>query len=122
MKKKNHAKGFVDIVNDAKTRIQEIDINTLTQWMNEGKAHHVIDVRETSEWENSHIPNAIHLSKGVLEMSIEKTIPDRDACIVLHCGGGYRSALAAENLQRMGYTDVYSLDGGFRAWLMSQQV
>lgn len=122
MKKKHHTHGFLDLVNDAKTRIKEIDINTLTQWMNEAKAHQVIDVREAAEWENAHIPGAIHLSKGVLEMSIEKAIPDRDACIVLQCGGGYRSALAAENLQRMGYTDVYSLDGGFRAWLISQQL
>lgn len=81
-----------------------------------GEQFHFVDVREESEWANGHLPQAVHLGKGVIERDIEKTVPDIGAEIILYCGGGYRSALAAYNLQKMGYTNVWSMDGGFRGW------
>jgi rhodanese-related sulfurtransferase len=112
---KHHSPGFLALVMDAKKRIHEIDIEEYKRLRANGDAGQLIDVREKEEFDKSHAAGAIHLSKGVIERDIEKTIPDRDAKLVLYCGGGYRSALAADNLQKMGYTNVISLDGGWRA-------
>ena len=111
-----HSPRFLEIVKDAKTRVRETDIHTVKQRRDQGEAFHLVDVREDNEWERSHLPGAIHLGKGIIERDIERTIPDTSAEIVLYCGGGYRSAMVADNLQKMGYTNVISMDGGFTAW------
>jgi rhodanese-related sulfurtransferase len=111
-----HSDGFQNIVNDAKARVKECTVDDVKQWLDDGKEFHLVDVREESEWARGHLPAATHLSKGVIERDVEKTIPDHDAHIVLYCGGGYRSALAADNLQKMGYQNVHSMDGGWRDW------
>jgi rhodanese-related sulfurtransferase len=111
-----HTQGFLSIVNDAKTRVKETDVPTIKKRMDAGEKFHLVDVREDSEWEKGHIPGAIHLGKGVIERDVETVIPDHNAEIVLYCGGGFRSALSADNLQKMGYTNVLSLDGGWRGW------
>lgn len=111
-----HNEGFLAVVNDAKSRIKEIGIEDYRQLKASGEPFVLVDVREESEWAAGHAAGAIHLSKGVIERDIEKTIPDRDAKLVLYCGGGFRSALAADNLRKMGYKDPISLDGGWRAW------
>lgn len=112
-----HAHTFLSLVNDAKSRIKEIDIDELNALIANNDNMMLIDVREDSEWDAGNIPNAIHLSKGIIERDIEKVMPDKNAQIILYCGGGYRSALAADNIQKMGYTDVYSLIGGYGAWV-----
>jgi rhodanese-related sulfurtransferase len=111
-----HAKRFLDIVNDAKRRVKKTDVATVRARQKQGDEFYLVDVREDNEWDKGHLPGAIHLSKGVIERDIEGVIPDVNAEIVLYCGGGYRSALAADNLTRMGYTHVVSMDGGFRGW------
>lgn len=103
------------MVNDAKTRIREIDIEEYKRWRAEGDPGQLVDVRDDHEWEAAHAAGAVHLSKGTIERDIEKTFPDKQTKLVLYCGGGYRSALATDNLQKMGYTNVISLDGGWRA-------
>ena len=113
---KSHASGFLDLVNDAKTRVRECTTLDVKQWQDEGKSIVLVDVREDTEWAMARLPGAIHLGKGVIERDIEKAIPDHDAEIVLYCGGGYRSALAADALQQMGYTNVISMDGGIGEW------
>jgi len=113
---KQHSPRFLAIVENARSRITETDVATIHERIARGERFHLIDVREESEWAAGHIPGAIHLGKGILERDIEKRIPDTDAEIVLYCGGGYRSALAADNLQKMGYTNVKSMNGGFRGW------
>ena len=112
-----HAPGFLAVVNDAKSRVRETTVEEIKQRMDRGDSFHLVDVREESEWNKDHLPGAIHLSKGVIERDIEKTIPDTGAEIVLYCGGGFRSALAADNLQKMGYTNVISMDGGYKGWV-----
>ena len=112
---KHHSPGFLAIVQDAKKRIREIDIEEYKRWRDAGEAGQLVDVREDHEWEAAHAAGAIHLSKGTIERDIEVTVPDKNAKLVLYCGGGYRSALASDNLQKMGYTNVISLDGGWRA-------
>jgi rhodanese-related sulfurtransferase len=111
-----HREGFLKLVNDAKSRIRETTAGEVLEGLNEGRAFHVVDVREESEWEAGHIRGAIHLSKGIIERDIERTIPDPNAEIVLYCGGGYRSALSADTLQKMGYRNVVSMAGGWRSW------
>ena len=111
-----HASGFLKLVNDAKTRVKETNVPGVKKRLDAGEQLILVDTREDSEWARGHIPGAVHLSKGVIERDIEKTIPDRSAAIVLYCGGGFRSALAADNLQKMGYTNVLSMDGGWRGW------
>lgn len=111
-----HTPQFLNIVNDAKTRIKELTIDDVRQKLDRGEKLHLVDVREDSEWTKGHLPGAEHLGKGVIERDIETKIPDTSAEIVLYCGGGFRSALAADNLQKMGYTNVYSMDGGWRGW------
>ncbi|WP_145264504.1 rhodanese-like domain-containing protein [Calycomorphotria hydatis] len=113
---KQHAPRFLEIVNDAKTRVKETDVPTIKSRMDAGDEFTLVDVREESEFAAGHIPGAMHLGKGVLERDAEAKLTDTDAEIVLYCGGGFRSALAADNLQKMGYTNVVSMDGGFRGW------
>jgi rhodanese-related sulfurtransferase len=111
-----HSPGFLRIVNDAKRRIRELSVTDVKAMLDGGKRFHLIDVREESEWVNGHLPEARHLSKGIIERDIETAIPDLQAEIVLYCGGGFRSALSTDNLQKMGYTNVASMDGGWRDW------
>lgn len=112
---KHHSEGFLAIVNEAKKRIHEIDIEEYKRLRQTGEAGQLIDVREDHEWEAAHAAGAMHLSKGIIERDIEKTYPDKATKLILYCGGGYRSALATDNLQKMGYRNVISLDGGWRA-------
>lgn len=112
---KHHSAGFLAIVDDARRRIREIDIEEYKHLRNSGEAGQLVDVREDNEWETNHALGAIHLGKGIIERDIETTFPDKSTRLILYCGGGYRSALAADNLQKMGYTNVLSLDGGWRA-------
>jgi len=111
-----HSPAFLKLVEDSKTRIRETDIREVKRRLDAGDKFYLVDVREESEWARGRLPGALHLSKGVIERDIEKVIPDKSAPIVLYCGGGFRSALAADNLQKMGYTSVISMDGGWRAW------
>jgi rhodanese-related sulfurtransferase len=113
---KNHSEGFLKVVQDAKSRVQETNVQEVQNWIKSGETFHLVDVREESEWQKGHLPQAEHLSKGIIERDIEKRIPNKDEKIVLYCGGGFRSALAADNLQKMGYTNVISMDGGFSGW------
>lgn len=112
----DHSKGFLALVQDAKKRVRETDVHEINKRQKEGQSFYLVDVREDNEWNAAHLPGAIHLGRGIIERDIEKTIPDHNAEIVLYCGGGFRSALAADNLQKMGYTNVISMDGGFRVW------
>lgn len=112
---KVHSPGFLALVSEVKTRIKEIDIEQYRAMLENGTRHVLIDVREESEFQEAHAAGAMHLSKGIIERDIEVTVPDQDATIVVYCGGGYRSALVADNLGKMGYTHVISLDGGWRA-------
>jgi rhodanese-related sulfurtransferase len=111
-----HAPGFLKLVNDAKSRLKETNVQEVKKQLDAGEKFFLVDTREDSEWSRGHLPGAVHLCKGVIERDIEKTIPDRNAKIVLYCGGGFRSALAADNLQKMGYRNVLSMDGGWRGW------
>jgi rhodanese-related sulfurtransferase len=110
-----HSPGFLKLVNDAKTRVQEIDIDGYRKMREAGEPHILVDTREDKEWTNGHVKGAVHLSRGIIERDIETQIPDKDTKLVLYCGGGFRSALVADNLQKMGYTGAISLDGGWRA-------
>jgi rhodanese-related sulfurtransferase len=111
---KQHNPGFLTLVNDAKSRIREITIGDYQKMPRQG--HLLIDVREDNEWSAGHAAGAIHLGKGIIERDIETKVPDKSTTMVLYCGGGYRSALAADALQKMGYENAISLDGGWRAW------
>jgi rhodanese-related sulfurtransferase len=112
-----HSPAFLKIVDEAKTRIREVDIHEVRRWLDSDKKFSLIDVREESEWAAGRLPCSIHIGKGIIERDIERTVPDKNATLVLYCGGGYRSALAAESLQKMGYTDVRSMAGGWRGWI-----
>ena len=105
------------MVNDAKSRIREIDIEQYQRMVSSGDQHVLIDVREDAEWAAGHAAGSLHLGKGIIERDIESKIPDKTTTLVLYCGGGFRSALAADALQTMGYTNAISLDGGWRAWV-----
>lgn len=111
-----HSPRFLALVDDAKRRIREVSIDDVKRRLERGDRFALVDVREESEWGAARIPQAVHLGKGVIERDVESRFPDPGTDLVLYCGGGFRSALAAENLQRMGYTNVASMDGGFRAW------
>jgi len=113
---KDHANGFLELVNDAKTRVRECTTVDVKEWMEADRPFVLVDVREDTEWAMAHLPGAVHLSKGVIERDIERAIPGHDTEIVLYCGGGYRSALAGDALQQMGYTNVISMDGGIGDW------
>jgi rhodanese-related sulfurtransferase len=110
-----HSEGFLQLVNDAKTRVKEIDLDGYRKLRVSAEPHVLVDTREDSEWAAGHVAGAIHLSKGIIERDIESRVPDHAATLVLYCGGGFRSALAADNLRKMGYTKAISLDGGWRA-------
>jgi rhodanese-related sulfurtransferase len=112
----NHSEAFLKLVQDAKQRVKEEDFRETKKRLDAGEKIVLVDTREDSEWARGHIPGAVHLSKGIIERDIEKTVPDKDATVVLYCGGGFRSALAADNLQKMGYRNVISMDGGWRGW------
>jgi rhodanese-related sulfurtransferase len=111
-----HTPKFLKIVDDARSRIKECTVDDVKKKLDRGEKFHLVDVREESEFAASHLPGAQHLGKGIIERDIEMKIPDTAAEIVLYCGGGFRSALAADNLQKMGYSNVISMDGGVRGW------
>jgi rhodanese-related sulfurtransferase len=111
-----HSPQFLKLVEDAKTRIRETTVDQVKGMLDRGERLHLVDVREDHEWAKDHLPGATHLGRGILERDAEEQLPDRAAPIVLYCGGGFRSALAADNLQKMGYTNVLSMDGGIRGW------
>ncbi len=113
----NHNSKFLTICQTAKQQIKEVDIEAAVALLETDPDIILIDVREESEWTHGHLPNAIHLSKGVIERDIEKVVPNPEQTLLLYCGGGFRSALAAVNLQQMGYKKVISMDGGFRSWV-----
>ena len=111
-----HSARFLRIVEDAKTRIQETNVDDVKARLDRGEQFVLVDVREESEYAKDHLPRAIHLGKGIIERDIEARVPDLNTPMILYCGGGFRSALAADNLQKMGYTRVISMDGGIRDW------
>ena len=111
-----HSEGFLKVVIDAKSRIKEVTVAETRQRLHENPDAKLIDVREDNEWDAAHAAGAIHLGKGIIERDIEATAPDKSAELILYCGGGYRSALAADVLQTMGYTNVFSMAGGWKAW------
>src|SRR3954447_26838918 len=111
-----HSPRFLKIVEDAKSRVREVTVDQVKAKLDRGEKFHLVDVREESEWAKDHLPGSKHLGKGVIERDVEKELPDTAAEIVLYCGGGFRSALAADNLQKMGYTRVASMAGGWREW------
>jgi rhodanese-related sulfurtransferase len=113
---KHHAPRFLQLVQDAKKRVRELTVDQVKAKLDRGEKFHLVDVREESEFAKDHLPGAVHLGKGIIERDVEERIPDTGAEIVLYCGGGFRSALAADNLQKMGYTNVISMDGGVRGW------
>jgi rhodanese-related sulfurtransferase len=112
-----HSPKFLSLVQDAKKRVKETGVRDVKRRMDGGEKFVLVDVREDTEWALGHLPNAIHLGKGVIERDIEQRVPDTAAKVILYCGGGFRSALAADNLQKMGYTNVESMDGGWKGWL-----
>ena len=115
-----HTPRFLQIVNDARARIKEVTVDDVKAMLDRGDKFVLVDVREESEFAKDHLPGAVHLGKGVIERDIEQRVPDPATPLVLYCGGGYRSALAADNLQKMGYTNVLSMDGGIRDWRAKQ--
>jgi rhodanese-related sulfurtransferase len=110
-----HNPGFLNLVNDAKSRVQEIDIEGYKKMVAAGTPHLLVDTREDNEWDQGHVAGAVHMSRGIIERDIETKVADKSAKLVLYCGGGFRSALVADNLQKMGYQNAISLDGGWRA-------
>ncbi len=111
-----HTPRFLTIVEDARSRVQEVTVDDVRRKLDCGEMFHLVDVREDHEWAKGHLPKATHLGKGIIERDIETAIPAPTAEIILYCGGGYRAALAADNLQKMGYANVYSMQGGYRGW------
>jgi rhodanese-related sulfurtransferase len=112
-----HAPKFLALVNDAKKRVRETNVPDVKRRMDAGEKFVLIDVREESEWAGGHLPGAVHLGKGIIEREIEQRVPETATKLILYCGGGFRSALTADNLQKMGYTNVESMDGGWKGWL-----
>jgi rhodanese-related sulfurtransferase len=113
----HHSSRFLTLVQDAKSRIAETDVFEVQERIDRGDRLLLVDVREESEWNRGRIPGAVHLGKGIIERDIERAIPDLDQEIILYCGGGFRSALVADNLAKMGYTKAISMDGGIRGWM-----
>ncbi len=111
-----HTQGFLKLVNDAKSRVREVNVEETRARLQANPKTVLIDVREDKEWAAGHASGAEHLGKGIIERDIETKVPDKSVELILYCGGGYRSALAADVLQEMGYTNVYSMDGGWKAW------
>jgi rhodanese-related sulfurtransferase len=112
-----HAQKFLSLVNESKKRVKETNVADVKRRMDAGEKFVLVDVREESEWARGHLPGAIHLGRGIIERDIEQKIPDAGTKMILYCGGGFRSALSADNLQKMGYTNVESMDGGWKGWL-----
>ncbi|AMQ42988.1 MULTISPECIES: rhodanese-like domain-containing protein [Aeromonas] len=112
----HHNPRFLALVDGIRSRITETDVHQIKRWQDEGRTFHLIDVREESEWAKGHLPGARYLGRGVIERDIETQFPDLETELYLYCGGGFRSILAADNLQQMGYRKVISVDGGFRGW------
>jgi len=112
-----HAPKFLSLVNDAKKRVKETNVADVKRRMDAGEKFTLVDVREESEWANGHVTGAIYLGKGIIERDIEQRIPSTDTKLILYCGGGFRSALVADNLQKMGYSNVESMDGGWKGWV-----
>lgn len=111
-----HSPRFLKVVDDARSRVRETNVDEVKKRLDRGDQFLLVDVREESEYAKDHLPGAIHLGKGIIERDIEERVPDLDREVILYCGGGFRSALAADNLQKMGYTNVISMDGGIRDW------
>ena len=111
-----HSEGFLNLVNDAKSRIREVTVAETRERMAANNGVRLIDVREDNEWQSAHAAGAEHLGKGIIERDIEEKVPDKSTEVILYCGGGFRSALAADVLQQMGYTNVFSMAGGWKAW------
>lgn len=112
-----HSSQFLKLVSEAKSRVKETNVPDVKRRMDAGEKLVLIDVREDNEWSKGHVPGALHLGRGIIERDIESRVPQTDAKLVLYCGGGFRSALAAENLQKMGYSNVESMDGGWKSWV-----
>ena len=112
-----HSEVFLRLVNESRARVRETNVREVKKRMDAGEKFTVVDVREDNEWARGHLPGAIHMGRGVIERDIETRFPDKKTELVLYCGGGFRSALSADNLQKMGYTNVISMDGGWRGWL-----
>ena len=112
-----HSEAFLNLVNEAKKAVKETTVKAVKGRLERKEKFHLVDVREDREWAQGHIPGAQHLGRGIIERDIEKAIPDKTAEIILYCGGGFRSALAAENLKKMGYKNPVSMDGGWRGWI-----
>ena len=112
-----HAPQFLKLVNDSKARVKETNVADVKRRMDAGEEFLLVDVREDNEWANGHVPGAVHMGRGVIERDIEQTVPDTQAKMILYCGGGFRSALVADNLQKMGYSNVESMDGGWKGWV-----
>ena len=113
----DHSPGFLALINEVRRTIRELSVDEYRRRLAAGERFILVDVREDHEWEKGHLPGAIHLGKGIIEREIERAVPDKSAPIVCQCGGGFRSVLVCENLKRMGYTNTWSLDGGYREWL-----
>jgi rhodanese-related sulfurtransferase len=111
-----HAPAFLKLVEDVMPRIREVNTDEVLAMLNNGERFVLVDVREDREWQAAHISGAVHMARGIIERDIENAIPDKSAKLVLYCGGGYRSALSADSLQKMGYTNVFSMAGGWREW------
>ena len=114
-----HSSQFLKLVTEAKKRVKETNVPDVKRRMDAGEKIVLIDVREDNEWAEGHLPGAVHLGKGIIERDVESRIPHNDAKLILYCGGGFRSALAADNLQKMGYTNVESMDGGWKGWVQA---
>ena len=112
-----HSPQFLKLVNEAKARVKETNVEDVKRRMEAGEKFLLVDVREDNEWANGHVPKAVHLGRGIIERDIEAAVPDTSTKMILYCGGGFRSALVADNLQKMGYTNVESMDGGWKGWL-----
>jgi rhodanese-related sulfurtransferase len=112
-----HATKFLTLVNEAKKRVKETNVADVKRRLDAGEKILLVDVREESEWGRGHLPGAVHLGKGIIERDIEQRAPDTNTKLILYCGGGFRSALSADNLQKMGYSNVESMDGGWKGWL-----
>ena len=111
-----HSPQFLKLVSEAKARVRETNVADVKQRIESGEKFLLVDVREDNEWANGHLPGAVHMGRGIIERDIETQVPDTARKIILYCGGGFRSALVADNLQKMGYTSVESMDGGWRGW------
>jgi len=112
-----HSPQFLKLVNESKARVRETNVADVKRRIDDGEKFLLVDVREDNEWANGHLPGAVHMGRGIIERDIETSVPDTGTKMILYCGGGFRSALVADNLQKMGYTNVESMDGGWKGWI-----